>query len=106
MRVTQKNGSKGSLKWIQALINKCPEILDQQIKRRTKIDFEKINWLSPLGSDKHAEYRDAAFLKVLGLEQHSKSLQKFWPERGPQWDALGRDGDQGPYFLGGPRGRP
>ena len=49
----------------------------------------QIEWRSPLREDDYAEYRDAAFLELLGLEHLKASLAAFWPRRGPQWDALG-----------------
>jgi len=89
MRIPQKPGKKGSLKWIQMLINGGTNILDDPIIEKLKVNTEKINWLSPLKSDGYAEYRDDDFLKILGIEEHKEKLHKFWPKRGPQWDALG-----------------
>ena len=43
--------------------------------------------------DKFAEYRDAAFLENLALQEFTEELEKFWPKMGPQWDALGRTAD-------------
>ena len=57
-----------------------------------------ITWRSPLRSDDFAEYRDADFLKVVGLEEWSGALAEFWPQRGPQWDALGVS-NQGDVLL-------
>jgi hypothetical protein len=47
-----------------------------------------VSWRSPLRSDDFAEYRDECFLRRVGLERLSSELQDFWPQRGPQWDAL------------------
>jgi len=41
----------------------------------------------------YAEYRDSDFLKVLGLNKMTCSLSNFWPNNGPQWDALGVNQD-------------
>ena len=90
MRIVQKRGLKGSLKWIQVLINDHPYIINQQI------GTSAIDWVSPLKNDDFAEYRDSDFLKVLGL-QHLQDLKKFWPTRGPQWDALGKSDNK--YYL-------
>lgn len=49
----------------------------------------RIEWRSPLREDEFAEYRDAAFLSRLGLGHLTDALAAFWPQRGPQWDALG-----------------
>ena len=96
-RIVQPTGVKGSLKWIQHIVNSCPEKLTRPIgeligQRKT------IRWLSPRAEDDFAEYRDQAFLDLLGIKLTETTLQDFWPSRGPQWDALGRiDGKA--YFL-------
>ncbi|MBP0483476.1 hypothetical protein [Sagittula salina] len=82
MRVIQPAGKRGSLKWIQRAVNHRPELLQPSA-------LPCIDWRSPLTSDDHAEYRDAAFLDVLGLGHLAEELSRFWPRRGPQWDALG-----------------
>jgi len=53
----------------------------------------EIRWVSPLKDDEFAEYRDAAFLEKLNLQDLSDELHKFWPKNGPQWDALARTTD-------------
>ena len=54
----------------------------------------KTDWKSPLQSDDYAEYRDNDFLKNLGILNKIKyPLSDFWPNYGPQWDALGASGD-------------
>ena len=58
----------------------------------------QITWLSPLRKDEFAEYQDADFLDLLGVELVAKPLQDFWPLRGPVWDGLGQT-DPGPLFL-------
>jgi hypothetical protein len=57
-----------------------------------------IEWLSPQTNDEYAEYRDTDFLKRLGINLHTYTLKDFWPERGPQWDALGK-ANNGTVFL-------
>lgn len=88
----QKKGNKGSLKWIQILINNRPDIINSRIRSKFGIpqDF-LIQWISPLKKDDYAEYRDEAFLNALGLMHQSMKvkLNQFWPKGGPQWDALG-----------------
>ena len=96
-RIVQPTGVKGSLKWIQHIVNSCPEKLTRPIgeligQRKT------IRWLSPRAEDDFAEYRDQAFLDLLGIKLTETTLQDFWPSRGPQWDALGRI-DNEAYFL-------
>ena len=57
-----------------------------------------IEWLSPSIEDGFSEYRDQAFLDLLGIRLEKKKLKDFWPSRGLQWDALGRIKDK-VYFL-------
>ena len=65
-RVKQSIGERGSLKWIQKAINQTPpRKLDELILPHLK-GAESITWSSPLSSDSHAEYRDAAFLEKIG----------------------------------------
>lgn len=90
-RHPQKEGTKGSLKWIQKLINEKPHLLNTEIRGVFRLkDSEELEWLSPLKGDEYAEYRDSAFLKLLGIKLNKTPLREFWPSLGPQWDALGR----------------
>lgn len=82
MRTVQPEGQKGSLKWLQQAIEFNPEVLQPS-------GFSPITWVSPLRGDEFAEYRDDAFLELLGLSHLTGALNTFWPKRGPQWDALG-----------------
>jgi hypothetical protein len=86
IRVEQPAGSRGSLKWIQRAVN-SPEIINQLILSKIA-GVTNIRWCSPLAADKYAEYRDRGFLQCVGLERLASELEKFWPNRGPQWDAL------------------
>jgi hypothetical protein len=89
-RFAQPLGERGSLKWIQETINQSPpRKLDQLILAQLK-GAQSISWMSPLSSDDHAEYRDSAFLEKIGAGALESDLKAFWPDRGPQWDALGR----------------
>jgi len=45
-------------------------------------------WVSPLESERFAEYRDGQFLAALGLSRLHDGLAEFWPEGGPRWDGL------------------
>jgi hypothetical protein len=90
-RFPQPQARKGSQKWIQKLVNDRPEILNSQIWSTLSFSVnEDIQWLSPLKRDNYAEYRDQAFLNLLGVKLDKMPLAEFWPERGPQWDALGK----------------
>ena len=90
MRVPQPHGSKGSLKWIQVIVNRHADMFSAKVQERAPdLHDEAITWLSPLESDEFAEYRDGSFLARLGIQTLSAELADFWPRRGPQWDALG-----------------
>jgi hypothetical protein len=86
-RVEQPAGRRGSLKWLQKFINERPDLLASLIL--PGIGAKAIYWRSPLAADNFAEYRDSAFLSLLGLSHLASQLDSFWPKRGPQWDALG-----------------
>ena len=100
MRVPQlKENPKGSQKWVQKIINLCPSRLNRLIQQEiASLSGREIQWTSPLEQDKFAEYRDAAFLENLDLQEFTEELEKFWPKMGPQWDALGRTAD-GEIFI-------
>lgn len=90
-RYPQKSNSHGSLKNLQVAINidKKKEYLNAEISKVIGKQM-KIDWKSPLKADKYAEYRDGDFLKKLGILNKIKyPLIDFWPDYGPQWDALG-----------------
>ena len=83
-RYPQRQGSKGSLRWIQEMVNQHPHVLDRAI------GLGQIRWLSPLQRYDYAEYRDQEFLTRLGVDPTKRTLSSFWPAKGPQWDALGK----------------
>lgn len=58
-----------------------------------------VQWVSPLRDDQWAEYRDAAFLAKVEAGHLSSQLAEFWPEHGPQWDALGKSSDKGVVLV-------
>lgn len=83
--------TRGSQKWLQIGVNRCPEILNDAIRTSAKMSADiGIEWLSPLADENFAEYRDQAFLKKLGLDLKHRPLNTFWPQRGPVWDGLAR----------------
>ena len=87
----QGEGHRGSLKWVQRLINEHPELIDPQLTRALGLKMaETIQWLSPLRPD-YTEYRDADFLEVVGHPERIPDLRELWPRNGPQWDGLGPD---------------
>lgn len=98
-RIIQPNGTKGSLKWIQHVVNDCPDVLSNTVIDAIGVDKEQpVEWLSPKADDDYSEYRDQDFLDLLGIKLSETSFNDFWPKRGPQWDALGRIEDKA-YFL-------
>ena len=91
MRVVQAKGEKGSLKWIQVAVNDRVDLLNREIRSACGLAVsDTIAWLSPLRDDEYAEYRDETFLERVSVSVPHKALRDFWPQRGPQWDALGR----------------
>ncbi len=87
MRVVQAEGSRGSLKWLQKAIEQGGAMLRPAA-------LPDIRWVSPLREDQFAEYRDAAFLEIVGQGHLKDALTELWPRGGPQWDALGLAGDK------------
>ena len=96
-RVSQPEGTRGSLKWIQRAVNDRTSVLDGALLPMLK-GAHSIGWRSPLRQDQFAEYRDTAFLELVGLGEWSGALAQYWPQRGPQWDALGVS-DRGDILL-------
>jgi hypothetical protein len=90
-RAPQKQATRGSQKWLQLLVNQTPHLLDSAIAPHLSLSpTDKITWLSPLATDRHAEYRDETFLKKIEPPVAWLPLSDFWPVQGPQWDGLGR----------------
>ena len=90
-RIPQPSDSTGSLWCIQRAVNDHPQILETAIAAQLP-HLGPIDWVSPLRQDNYAEYRDQDFLLQLRLDPATSPvpLSRFWPSRGPQWDALGR----------------
>lgn len=90
-RVIQKSNGRGSLRDIQILVNKNQDLIDHFLKSSfNDLANKEIIWTSPLAQDNFAEYRDADFLKNVGLSPTNITLNNFWPALGPQWDALAK----------------
>lgn len=96
-RVAQPAGMRGSLKWIQRAVNDRPDALDAPLLAQLD-GASRIEWRSPLAADDYAEYRDGDFLDRVLAGDLRADLAAFWPERGPQWDALARS-DRGDILL-------
>jgi hypothetical protein len=98
-RIAEGLAKKGSQKWLQRVVNEAPEMLNAQLKSQFKIPkSESITLFSPSAADDFAEYRDQAFLDLLGIQPSTVSLKEFWPTRGPQWDGLAKS-DSGKIYL-------
>ncbi len=83
-RIVQPRATRGSQRWLQELIATNPARL------KGAIGLGPLEWLSPLEDDDWAEYRDQAFLDLLGVELELKPLSDYWPSGGPVWDGLAR----------------
>lgn len=89
MRVVEKKQARGSLKLIRQTVNNHSSLLNERIKIALQLsDDTTIHWKSPRTNDEYAEYGDNAFLKLLEIQLMRYPLKEFWPNRGPQWDAL------------------
>jgi hypothetical protein len=85
--IQRHQDARGSLKWIQHAVNQKSGYLDSLLLPPLG-GATKISWKSPLASDEFAEYRDSTFLNRIEADVLAGELTKFWPARGPQWDAL------------------
>ena len=89
--MTECAALRGSQRWLQLVVNRCPEIIDRAIGEAIGLgQDEMIEWLSPLESDCFREYKDQAFLKRLCIDPQSQQLKDFWPRGGPVWDGLAK----------------
>lgn len=101
MRVPQLTDRPGSLHWVQRLVGNRPDLAEAPLRAAHALPpGAALDWVSPRAADDWAEYRDGDFLGVLGLADFAPELRAFWPARGPQWDALGRNrGTDGTVVL-------
>jgi len=66
-RIIQPKGTKGSLRWIQHVVNDCPDVISKPLIDAIGAGKEQsIEWLSPKADDYYSEYRDHEFLDLLG----------------------------------------
>ena len=82
---------KGSRKWLQILVNECPDLL-LPLPGRLQSKPSDIQWLSPRQCDGYNEYKDGKFLNRLEIELEQCPRNEFWPEGGPRWDGLAKTG--------------
>jgi len=81
----------GSQLQIQTYVNRRRAQLDDAIRQAfPELAHAAIQWVSPLEEERFTEYRDEAFLNALSLTELPGLLAQFWPQGGPQWDALAR----------------
>ena len=98
-RMIQNRADRGSQKWLQVLVNECPELIDRVLATQLGLtESHTVRWLSPLKEDGYTEYRDHDFLSTLGISLDRRSLASFWPKNGPRWDALANT-DRGDVIL-------
>ncbi len=88
-----------SRKWIQELVcNRADQFAIFIREAGPKVRASAIDWRSPRAND-FREYRDGKALDALGLGKLRDELTRFWPARGPVWDALGVGIDTDECFL-------
>ena len=88
-----------SRKWIQELVcNRADQFALYIREAAPKVRAKAIDWRSPKAND-FREYRDGKALDALGLGTLRDELARFWPARGPVWDALGVGKETGECFL-------
>jgi len=98
-RKEQGQALRGSQKWLQILVNECPELTDRVLATTLRLSQgERVRWLSPLTDDDYAEYRDQEFIDRLGITLKEVPLASFWPRLGPVWDGLAKT-DRGDIIL-------
>ena len=98
-RIIKQKAERGSQKWLQTLINQHPNEIASAFREAIGLPHTLgIEWLSPLANDNYAEYQDECFMQRLGVQLPHRSLDTFWPKRGPVWDGLGRS-EQGHLIL-------
>jgi len=89
---TRGRAHRGSRRQLQDYVNEHEATLTnavmQHLPARLRELGAHIRWVSPLAKDDYAEYRDAEFLRAVGLGDFVDELAKFWPAGGPSWDAL------------------
>ena len=89
---TSGRARRGSRKQLQDYVNEhqaeLTGALMDALPPQFRANGSHIEWTSPLAQDDYAEYRDADFLKAIGLGGSADELATFWPHGGPSWDAL------------------
>jgi hypothetical protein len=86
----------GSKLQTQLYVNRCHRALSETVLDALpalKARDPELEWGAPLekppaGQKAFAEPRDNSMLRALELEHLAPELSRFWPTRGPVWDAL------------------
>ncbi len=81
----------GSELQIQIYVNRYPRDLLQcllLVLPSLAVFRPELRWVSPLESEEFATYKDAAFLKAVGIKHAAGALHDFWPLGAPAWDAM------------------
>ncbi len=94
-------GRIGSQKLLQKVVNHHPELLQRALIGSGALKgAETVTWTSPLETDQYKEYRDQSVIEKIGLKGSiTYPLKKFWPLRGPVWDATGITTDGRPLLV-------
>jgi len=82
---------KGSQLQIQIYVNRRRDELDRAALEALPslgIWSPRLRWVSPLEDKVFKEYYDKNFLSSVGFGALAPLLRRFWPARGPHWDAL------------------
>ena len=75
-RVTQLKGTKGSLKWIQDVINECPILFNNTIHQAAGFEkWEAIEWLSPRADDEYSECSPGHSGARINLDKDRRTLE-------------------------------
>jgi hypothetical protein len=79
----------GSQLQTQLWVNRRTTALDQALRTQLpELGSAAFHWKSPLAETSYSEHQDARFLEAVELADHAAALKRFWPSRGPVWDAL------------------
>jgi len=91
----------GSQLQTQIYVSHRPAELSAAVAEAIDVDPAGVTWVAPRSDHGYKEPMDGRFLDALGLPHLRPALRKFWPRRGPSWDALGvaldREGE--PTFI-------
>jgi hypothetical protein len=101
MTKTNKKGRIGSQRLLQVAVAQYPNLLHNALRKAGAIkESENVSWTSPLERDQFKEFRDQTALEKIGVTNSIKyPLNKFWPQRGPVWDATGITNFGSPILL-------